>query len=50
MEYARILQKSAGKFDYRESPLNTAMKVNELKKTINKDGRANIIKIGRAHV
>ena len=44
MEYAKILQKSAGKFDYRESPLNTQMKVNELRKTINKDGRANIIK------
>jgi hypothetical protein len=44
MEYAKILQKSAGKFDYRESPLKTQMKVNELRKTINKDGRANIIK------
>lgn len=44
MEYAKILQQSAGKSDYRESPLKTVMKVNELKKTINKDGRANIIK------
>jgi hypothetical protein len=44
MEYAKILQKSAGKSDYRESPLKTLMKVNDLKKTINKDGRANIIK------
>ena len=44
MEYAKILQQSAGKFDYRETPLHTLMKVNELKKTINKDGRANIIR------
>ena len=44
MEYAKLLQKSAGRFDYRESPLKTVMKVNELKKTINKDGRANIIR------
>jgi hypothetical protein len=44
MEYAKLLQQSAGKFDYRESPLKTTMKINELKKTINKDGRANIIK------
>ena len=44
MEYAKILQQSAGKSDYRESPLKTLMKVNELKKTINKDGRANIVR------
>ena len=44
MEYAKILQQSVGKSDYRESPLKTLMKVNELRKTINKDGRANIIK------
>ena len=44
MEYAKILQQSAGKSDYRESPLKTVMKVNDLKKTINKDGRANIIR------
>lgn len=44
MEYAKLLERSAGKFDYRESPLKTQMKVNELRKTINKDGRANIIK------
>jgi len=44
MDYAQILMKSAGKSDYRESSLQTLMKVNDLKKTINKDGRANIIK------
>lgn len=44
MEYAKLLQQSAGKFDYRESPLKTQMKVNELRKTIDKDGRANIIR------
>lgn len=44
MEYAKLLERSAGKFDYRESPLKTVMKVNELKKTIDKDGRANIIR------
>lgn len=44
MEYAKLLQESAGKFDYRESPLKTVMKVNDLRKTIDKDGRANIIR------
>jgi hypothetical protein len=44
MEYAKLLQQSAGKFDYRESPLKTVMKVNDLRKTIDKDGRANIIR------
>jgi len=44
MDYAQILMKSAGKSDYRESSLQTLMKVNDLKKTINKDGRANIIR------
>jgi hypothetical protein len=44
MEYAKILQQSAGKSDYRESPLKTLMKVNELRKTIDKDGRVNIIR------
>ena len=44
MEYAKLLQQSAGKFDYRESPLKTLMKVNDLRKTIDKDGRANIVR------
>jgi hypothetical protein len=44
MEYAKILQQSAGKFDYRESPLKTLQKVNDLKKTINKDGRQSLPK------
>ena len=33
MEYSKILKESAGKSDYRESPLKTLMKVNDLKKT-----------------
>jgi hypothetical protein len=34
MDYAKLLMQSAGKFDYRESPLDTAIKVNKLKKAV----------------
>lgn len=42
MEYAKLLQQSAGRFDYRESPSKTAMKVNEIRNTIDKGGRQSL--------
>jgi len=42
MEYAKLLQQSAGKSDYRESPSITVRKVNELRNTIDKGGRQSL--------
>lgn len=42
MEYAKLLQQSAGRFDYRESPSKTVTKVNEIRNTIDKGGRQSL--------